>query len=173
MMRITYFCLLFSLTLFTLGCGDDDGGGNNAVSIVGSWDLTAFNGEGTISSEENGTTTTGTFTNVGQNFNTTVVFAENPNQVTGSGSFDATFSITIAGMTFTRTSPVDDIFDTGTWVQNGNTVTITNGMGETFDAEVVELTSNRLRVRALVNITESASGVTSIFAGTYNYTYER
>lgn len=135
---------LFNLTLVALfSCVDKGEEEINSNIIVGEWNLTAVDYEGTTTSQFGDIEFTGT----GTDLNMTVTFSTDPNEVLSEGDFTLEMEMTFAGQTETVSQPNQGFVGSGTWSVDGNVLSITT-QGITQEAEIVELTTESLIVSA-------------------------
>lgn len=131
---IIFFVFALGSLLFYPSCSSDNNS-SDSISLVGKWNFskmsTVINGAASPETDYEGNES-----GCPKDF---VVFKLG--DIYNEGDYDGTACI----------------LDTyvGTWVKNGNVITITEG-NEVFSAEIVSLTSSVLKVKA----TETASGVT-------------
>jgi len=124
---------LFIATAF-IGCSsDDDSTNNTSASLIGTWSIVSFDYDGVTSTEFMGESLDATFVGVGENFDASITFTENPNEYSSSGSYDVVLSTTVLGMTDTMTTPIDNFQSEGGWERNGDLLI--------FENEFIELNS--------------------------------
>ena len=144
-----------------MGCSSDDDGGSDDTSadLVGTWRITSLTYNGDVTTEFQGTSTSSTFDGEAINIDAIIVLTENPNEFTGSGSYDVVLTSETAGQSTTQTVPIDDFESEGTWSRSGNTLS-TNGslvsvsspadvfgdMMTSGDSTIEELTETTLRL---------------------------
>lgn len=121
------------LSLFIFSCDSDDDGNpdelNNAT-LVGTYNVTAFNASGTDIDSSGGTTVTETFTIIGSDFNNaTFTFTEN-GTITTPGTFTITTVNILNGVTDTDVD-ITDVDLAGTYQLSGNSLILSNSDGAT------------------------------------------
>ena len=144
-----------------MACSSDDDGGSSDISaeLAGTWRITSlvYNGDSTIDFQ--GTSTSSTFAGEAINIDAIIVLTENPNEFTGSGSYDVVLTSETDGQSTTQTVPIDDFDSEGTWSRSGNILS-TNGslvsvsspadilgdMMTSGDSTIEELTDTTLRL---------------------------
>ncbi|NER17740.1 hypothetical protein [Spongiivirga citrea] len=95
------FKLLFASTiLLFISCNSDDEGTPgevNTAELVGTWNLTSLNVEGTTTTSVQGIPFTVDFTSTSKDEMYSCTFTENPNEVACSGSYTTTLTVRVAG----------------------------------------------------------------------------
>lgn len=170
------FMTLFIAATF-VGCSsDDDGANDTSASLVGTWNITSLDYSGESATEFMGQSQSATFVGVGENFDTSITFTENPNEYTSSGSYDVVLTTTINGVEDTTTTPVDDFQSEGDWERNGDSLlfdgelvsvdtTIPTGMTINMsEATILELTDTTLRLSQDASEEISQDGITVSFS---------
>lgn len=157
MKTLLKFFLLGFLTLGGLvSCSSDDDAATisaSASDIVGTWNLTDFRSMTSSTVTVQGQTLTSSSSVVGNEFDLTIEFSENPNIVTSEGSYRINFTTNVLGQETSGSQVIElEDFDEsilrGTWgisedgqfLENSNTV---NGEEVTVRARILELTANR------------------------------
>lgn len=134
--------VVFISMLLLASCSSDDDGGNTInANIVGTWTLTKLNSESDFG--------VATATGQGKDYNATLTFNDQPNQVFGSGSVVLELTTYINGVAFTTTDEVisfENQFETGQWELSGNELTL-SGQASEVTITVTKLTSNSLIFR--------------------------
>ncbi|WP_299213877.1 lipocalin family protein [uncultured Dokdonia sp.] len=165
---------LFIVTSFVSCNSDDDSSNDTSADLVGTWNITAFDYQGATSAEILGETITSSFDGIGQNFDASVVFTENPNEYTSNGSYDAVVTTTVLGESQTETTSIDNFQSEGMWSRSGNTITFDGdllnvdttipviGMEEIMnDATILELTETTLRLGQNISQEIMQEGITA------------
>lgn len=161
MRKLSILFVVIALTLNS--CSSNDDSSDTNVSIVGTWEMTSFDGSGT------GTTTIQmlpvTFNINANSFNENyqLTFTENPNELTSQGTFGLSIEISALGQSMTET--IDDaesllpISDTATseWSLTGNQLTLMAN-GETVSLTVMELTETNLTLLVAIDEQVDANG---------------
>lgn len=134
--------LFVGLSLTIMSCSSDDDGGNSINgSIVGTWTLTKL----TSDTDMGFATATGQ----GKNYDGTLTFNDQPNQVFGSGSVVLEITTYINGVALATTEEeisLENQFETGQWELSGDQLTL-SGAGSSVTVTVLQLTSNSLIFR--------------------------
>lgn len=179
------FIALFITTTF-IGCSsDDDGGNDTSASLVGTWNITSlvYGGENTF--EVLGESSSSSFQGVGQNFDASVIFTENPNEFVSSGSYDVVLDFEVEGVSETTTTSIDNFQSEGSWERNGSILsfegslvevdtTVPVVMGSNMnDATILELTETTLRLGQVVSQEISEDGITVSINFTSETTFTR
>jgi hypothetical protein len=173
MSKLGKLCMaLFIVTSF-VSCNSDDDNSDTSADLVGTWNITAFDYQGQTATEFLGESIVASFDGVGENFDSSIVFTENPNEYTSSGSYDVVLTTNVAGMEDTTTTPIDDFESEGTWSRNGDTLSFDGdllevestipviGMDEIMnDATILELTDTTLRLSQNVSQDITQEGIT-------------
>jgi len=163
MKKLNYLLLALLLSIGITSCSSDsDDSGNNfeEASIVGTWEIVGFEVEdATTTTTINGEGSSSSFFQTGSNFDFISTFSEEPNILSGQGSYDLTTTITdiqtipesdIEFEPTTTTNTLSTIglsedLTTSTWeIRNGDQLITTNANGLTATATIVELTDDTL-----------------------------
>lgn len=172
--KLKLFLFVLSISFFS-SCTDNSTPIDvSSDDLLGIWNITDFNFEGTTSATLAGQTITSTFVNTGRDYDFTVEFTSNPNTIASSGSYVSISTVTVAGQTFTEEVPVNSIsgLDSGTWSLNGNVITTTVG-GESSEMVIDQITSNLLVLKAVVEENQSAQGADITILGNLTLTLEK
>ncbi|MEL6811966.1 MAG: lipocalin family protein [Bacteroidota bacterium] len=173
-MKILKILFLAVLTAAFVGCSDDDDGGNpvgGAADLVGTWNGTGVSYSGTTETTANGVTISADFVGEGYDYNYTVTFSENPNQVTSEGSYSIELTTTSGGQTITQNVENISFSEVGEWSISGDQLTVTSATGDPSTATIVELTANSLILNIVDVQTQNAGGtsVTSTTDSTFTF----
>ncbi len=141
--------ILFASFLFVFAsCSSDDDNTDtqvdSTVDITGSWELKAMEYEGESTQTAGGQTLTVTYEAFGKDFDAQVVFTEDPNEVTSTGTYTIEMTMTSMGQSITQDFPVDvseEFISASEWSIDGNVMTLISE-GETQTAEIITLTQN-------------------------------
>jgi hypothetical protein len=87
------------------------------------------------------------FSSFGKNMDAQLTLTENPNEFTSSGSYTSVITTDVLGQQTTQEVPINNFFGSGNWEINGNIFTATSN-GEESSAEILELTSSLLKMKA-------------------------
>lgn len=142
---------VFSFILFFVSCTNDDMASldtNAKVSdLLGTWNLTEESQEGVASVILQGLPLTGNITSVSKDLNATITFSENPSVLTVTGSYTEIITATFATLTRTEEIPVvlNNELSQGTWSLSQGVISLSGG-NEMQDIDIIELTSNTLRI---------------------------
>jgi len=134
------FILFIGFILFT-SCNNDDDASPVNSSIVGEWTLTKLNAKMDIGIAQS--------VGEGKNYNASMSFTENPNQVSSQGTVVLEQKLYMNGTHIsTEESTIDftNQFGTGQWELSGNTITM-SGQDSSVSVTVTKLTSNSLIFR--------------------------
>ena len=165
-MKVLKNSLLIFITILFISCTSDDSTpiDTNAQSndLLGTWKLTEITQEGTTKTELQGVPITAVFSSVGKNINSQLVFTDNPNSFTSSGSYTSVVTITFVGQSTTQEIPVDidDYLNQGTWEFNEGILAVYSN-GETQIATITELTNTTLKIEIELNIITVDQGITN------------
>lgn len=153
--------LLSVMFLFTSCSSDDDNSQIDlSVDITGQWDLTEVESEGDSTVTYEGQTVTVTLSGFGKDYDAQVLFTENPNQVSATGTYTMVLTTTFLGITQTDEYPIEfsNEFESGNWSLEGNQMLITDiTTGETQAAEILVLQQNKMVL--LLEMTTMIEGV--------------
>jgi len=165
-MKILKNSLLISLTILFISCTSDDSTSidtNAQVNdLLGTWKLTEITQEGTTKTEIQGVPITANFSSFGKNISSQLVFTDNPNSFTSSGSYTSVVTITIVGQSTSQEIPVDinDYLNQGTWEFNEGIITV-NSNGEMQTANITELTNTTLKFEVELDVVTVDQGITN------------
>jgi len=161
-MKIFKLILFTAFISLTISCSKDDDNPaqpTNNGEIVGVWRGTAVDYTGNTTTSGQGQTITADYVGEAYDIDYTLTFAENPQEVTSDGSYSIELTTTIYGQSTTQNVEGLEFLSSGDWTMNGNTLSITVD-NETDDAEIIELTDNRLVLKAVETQTSSQGGFT-------------
>ncbi len=159
--------LISLLFISFLSCNKDDDSSINSAQAVGTWNMTSFScTNGAISGTFSGIPVSATFTLKGSNYNVTNTFNSNGTYST-KGKFTLTTETRYSGQSPVSESEDTDIDESGTWVINGNKLTLTSG-GESQEFTITELSSTKFTVSQVINEKESdpSTGIDLTTSGT-------
>lgn len=178
-MKLTY---LFLFAIIIASCGSDDGNettdpvneetpedmddsmdgmNDESSNIVGMWEVISIDASGTSTAEIAGQTIETNFVGEGIDLNYTVTFTEDPNEVTADGEYNIELTTTVAGQSITETIPGILFIDSGSWVIEGDQITITsNDMDST--GTITTLTDTTLTIEVDTEVTIEQQGVETI-----------
>lgn len=165
-MKILKNSLLIAFTILFISCTSDDSTpidtNAQANDLLGTWKLTEITQEGTTKTEIQGVPITANFSSVGKNINSQLVFTDNPNNFTSSGSYTSVVTITIVGQSTSQEIPVDinDYLNQGTWEFNAGIITV-NSNGEIQTANITELTNTTLKFEVELDVVTVDQGITN------------
>ena len=140
-------CLLFvALSVIFSSCSSDDNATTNVVDaeLIGTWEGTSLEYDATSTAAFMGQELVSTTTGNASNMDFTLTFSQNPNVVTSEGSYDLNYTISNFGLTQTGVQPNVEFLNNGTWTQSGNTIQITDSLGNISEAVITQLTSTTL-----------------------------
>jgi hypothetical protein len=149
MKRQLWLPILF-LAILTTACSSDDNGDgtiDESTILVGSWNLTEFYSEdGTFSTTILNIPVNFPMSITGKDYDLRIDIGENPNMVTGEGSY-----ITVASVDgLPDAQPVETTINAseleGEWRKNGNMLTVSQESEETV-FEIVTLNDTELRLK--------------------------
>lgn len=171
---IKLFLFVLSISIFS-SCSDSSNSVDvTADDLVGVWNLTDINGEGTSTTTINGQSITADVTTTGRDYDFTTEITTNPNTISGTGSYVAISTSTFLGQTVTEEQLLTSIsgLDSGTWSLDGNIITTIVG-GETNQIVVEQVTDNLLVLGATFEETQQIQGISVNFSGTVRITLEK
>ncbi len=135
---ILFIGFSFALT----SCSSDDNGGNTInASIVGTWTLKKLNSDSDFGFA--------TATGQGKDYDATLTFNDQPNQVFGSGSVVLELTTYVNGIALSTDEQLisfENQFETGQWELSDNKLTL-SGQASEVSVTVTKLTSNSLIFR--------------------------
>ncbi|AOW19928.1 lipocalin family protein [Urechidicola croceus] len=141
MKKLKYVSILCLLFISACSDPDEDNIIDSATQseILGTWTMTEFyTNNGRTITDVQGTELTTNFVSEGQDFETTVTFTENPNEVTSEGGYTTILTSTVLGQSLTQEVPTPSSGVTGTWSLNNGILAISNAAG-TGNYEIIEL----------------------------------
>lgn len=164
---------IFTLTFFIMSCDNDDSNEPDidpvtaSADILGNWNLVASETtNGRIATNALGLTINANFTSVGQDFDTSVTFSDDPRTVTSNGSYTTVITTEIAGVTETEEIPGEDFFGAAEWrIENDQLIFTEDGADISFD--ILELNDSTLSLRVDIDETTEELGATSSITATY------
>ncbi|CAL2086959.1 Lipocalin-like domain-containing protein [Tenacibaculum sp. 190524A05c] len=156
--------LFVSMSLF-VSCSDDNGEtlvDVDASEIVGKWDLIELTANGKSTNETLGQSVETEFSTLGKDFDFEVEFTNNPQNVTGTGSYNSVVTYTALGQTTTEVIPTTTAngLEDATWDVNGGILKITpsiqTALNLASDAKIIEFDGEKMRLKFDIN--QSAEG---------------
>lgn len=156
-------------------CSKDNDGVSEAseASIIGTWNLTALEAtDGKSDTTIDGTSVPTTFEAVGKDFDTVVIFSENPQIVTSEGSYTTVVTTTVMGETTTDEQVGENFFESDTWRLDGNTLYFGTG-DEEIGFTITELTNSKMSLRYQLDENIEIFGSPTSISATYNMTLSK
>ena len=177
----TKILLFFTAVLLLTGCQSND---NLDLSItnadlIGTWNLTSQTIEnGIIRVTSSGSTLAMTYSAEAQDLDMTYTFSESPNDLELQGSYKFTTTATYLGQTEVEEQLIDtSIAPIGTtsWVLNSNnTITITESTNSLPTILTIEeFSTNYIKLKGVINESESDNGDSITIKATINMTLEK
>ena len=102
-----------------------------------------------------------------------VTFTANPNNVSSEGSYTVVMTTTTLGQSVTEEYPFEDVLLDGTWTLDGNTMTVTSQGEPPQEATVTEQSSTKMKIKQVVEETQTVSGITISIKLEAIYTLEK
>lgn len=142
----TLFVVFLSVTFFSCS-SDDDNSGEEEISIVGTWELTEMNYDGTTTIEFEGIPVPVSIEGVGEDIDAQIVFEEDPNTVSSSGTLTSVVTITVLTESTTEEFPIDlsEFVTSGSWTISEDESTLivvdSEGTEQTFDINALTETT--------------------------------
>jgi hypothetical protein len=140
--------------------------------LIGSWSVKNLNLDNATLSVTSPVVTTLAANGIGKNFNTTISFSENPNNVTLNGNFvlELTYREP-SGIEQTEELTLNNIFfndnfgfTSSTWILNDDELQLNEG-GEMLPIRIIDFVNNLLTIETNVDKTITVNGVTSTVVG--------
>jgi len=140
---------------------DSVGGGVTSSNLVGSWEMTSLNYNGTTVTSTQGINITADFVGQGSDYNYIMEFTEAPNNYFSTGTYDIELATTISGQTTISNTNDLNATSNGTWEKNGNVLTFTNASNnnEVSDATIEILSDTTLKFTTSVVKSVTQQGV--------------
>ncbi len=157
-----------------MSCSSDDES-TSAVptnsELTGVWELTTFNYGGETTTTMDGESLTITYDAQGQNFDNAVVTFNEDNTYTSSGSYEIEMTMTMMGQESTQTHTLNDVYGSGTWEVDGNTLITQDGTtGQEGQATMQMIDGNTLKLiiedysQAMPDLPDGAEGEVNMSA---------
>ncbi len=158
MKLLSQCALICLLSISIVSCSSDDDNNTATNQLLGDWRMDAYTYEGVSTTTNQYGTVTSDYTGEAINIDFLMTFAEDPNTVTGAGSYDIRLTTTTLGQTIVQEVPATQGFfsATGEWSRSGNTITMSN-QGQDQEYLIEELSDSKL--------TLSSSASTSVITG--------
>ncbi|MGB0984253.1 MAG: lipocalin family protein, partial [Saprospiraceae bacterium] len=143
--------LSMSFVIGFSSCTDEEGDGGTTPEevnkLIGAWNMTSMDYSSEQSIEIFGfPAATTEYVGTASNMTTTITFEEEPNNARITGTYDLDVEGTTAGQSQSEKWEDVDFISNGTWVQNGDAITVTHSDGTTSTLTVTELTETSLTV---------------------------
>ena len=154
--------------------GEDTQGGDEEGNLVGTWDLTGTELiDSTAEFSTMGLTGTSDVTGNGKDFDFQVVIGDDGN-FSSSGEFTQVVNYTLLTQEESEeiTISSDDILSSGTWVRDGNQVTLNNDAGSD-DLEIIEISDTILILQAPLDEERTVADVTVRVQGELELTFTK
>ena len=176
MKKVFLLSLIGVFALVFTSCSDDDSVGVSNASesqIIGTWNLTALETrDGRSDTNFDGTSIPTTFTAVGKDFDTVVIFSEEPQTVTSEGSYTTVTTTTVMGETSTEEETGEDFFESNEWRLDGSILYFGSGEEE-IGFTITELTDSQMSLRYELDETVDFLGFETSISATYNMTLSK
>ena len=138
-MKISKFFLLLGVLSLIYSCSDDEASTGAGDSIVGKWKLTAIDYSGTSTTEVAGQSITAQFTGTGFDMDLDIEFTENPNDYNTSGDYSIHLISEVQGQTIEQDWTNQGFIGAGTWVQDGDIITVSTSGQPDQEATIVSI----------------------------------
>ncbi|PQJ82153.1 lipocalin family protein [Polaribacter glomeratus] len=146
--------------------------------LVGTWSLTNLRIDSAILNITSPDPLTITASGFGKNYNASITFDENPNQVSVDGNFN--FELTYTnGQTYTKNFYLDAILLNNTFGSSSSSWQIDNNIlsliksGEIINIEIMEYTGSKIVVETKINQTITINNVNAEIVGKAFITLEK
>lgn len=162
-MKLVRLLSLFFIIIFT-SCSSDDSLVVATENLPGSWNLQQFDTELTTTFNVLGLPVSSRSNAIAEDIDVQITFSENPNTVVTNGSYTLVITTTVLDESQTEEITTTDQILAGTWTVNGNEVTISSTVPDTepdfqnITYRIIELTENRLQMRANFETTQTIEG---------------
>ncbi len=136
---------------------------DNPPNIIGMWEVISIDADGTSSVEIAGQTIETEFIGEGIDLNYTVAFTEEPNEVTADGDYNIELTTTVAGQSITETIPGILFIDSGSWMIDGDQITIITSNDIENTGIITTLTETALTIEVVdTEVTIEQQGIETI-----------
>lgn len=169
--KILIITILLS-TLYSCNVSNTSLEAISSQDLLGTWTIQGITMDNAVLNVTDPIVTTLTGSGFGKNFNSSISFTENPNNVAHGGNF--VFELTYkepSGLEATEELIFDNIFfndnfgfTSSSWELNDNTLKLNEG-GETLTIDVISFTNNVLTIETDVNKSITLNNVTSTVVG--------
>lgn len=150
--------LIFSSLLF-FSCVTEEPQPTTESRLVGEWEVTSLEYSGTTVTEYEGFSYSIDYTGLGSNIVASYTFSENPNNFSGSGTYDTILTITSEGESYEQTFEGLGFAYSGSWSVDRDKVTLTSN-NESSSATIVSLTDTELELKMNEEQTQTIEGTT-------------
>ncbi len=172
--KLSLFVITISLFL-SCSSNEDPVVSVSSDDIIGTWNLIDQTSDGTVKvSSANNPTVTAATSSVGKDFDLTFSFSENPNSVVIKGSYTLVVTATVLGQSNTQEEVVDSIsgLDTGEWSVKDNILSITSD-GTTSEATIEEFSGDIMKLKTIIDASETVDGITTTVLQTIYFTLQK
>ena len=147
MKNLTLFYLVFLLVI--TACSNDDGDEPNITSddLSGTWVSTGATFNGTADVPFESEVFNVAFTGASTSTDHKLIFSDTSNLFASEGSYDIDWTFSVLGISRTETTNDIEFLGAGTWVRNGNNLTLTVE-GEDTAFQITTLTENQLVIKS-------------------------
>ena len=177
-MKNKLLILIITFSFFFIACDSNEDPIINisSVDLIGTWNVTSQTIEnGSINYTVDGETISVTYSARAEDLDFTISFSENPNIITADGSY--TFIVTTTFMGQTNTDEIEavsiDGLDSGNWSLTNNTIKVTETNGDAGLLTITEYAGNILKLKAIINESETIDGETLTLSATLYVTLEK
>lgn len=167
--------LFLAITTLFISCEKESTNENvvDQESIIGTWALKGYDVEnGKTSATIEGVPIASDFTITGKNFDTEVVFSDNPKTFMGEGSFTAVITTTYEGESNVAEKQINNFIGSGEWLVENSTLTA-NSNGIEIAYKITSLDAQTLVLEQELTYAQNVMGTIITTSGTYVYTLER
>ena len=131
-----------------------------SLLIVGTWNLEdAYIEDGTATTVIDGVTLNIEYTSTSSDENVTLIFTENPNEVSSSGTYTSTIEFTVLGTRYTDEVTSETPLSEGSWDIADSVLSVDGDTEESSgDFQILEISRTTLKLKSAINQVVNAGG---------------
>ncbi|MBX2843112.1 MAG: lipocalin family protein [Flammeovirgaceae bacterium] len=172
-MKSLKFLFYVLVTSILVSCSEDEPATPDQGMIIGSWELSEVDYDGTTTTTFNGQSSVINFTGEGKNLNNEIKFTENPNEFTVSGTYDVELKMDYDGTEVISEINGLSFANSGEWEIDGDKLYITDDVSAIKEATIKELSEEKLVLFWVLKQEIVQSGVKNLMEGDGYLTFTR